>query len=262
MESAKLTSTNDRHTPQRRLTIRHRQHILFIIFCLAHSPLAFSSSYLALLTLLSHSVKARQTAISCQQAINMMPVSHVQSGVCDVTVLADAGTSASDRILTAVDLMATGVIVNKHFLNVTYSPFKEILQHFGKCASSRDLQGNYFFLGGEIAPLCKWIFRSVFDLKSDHQVTSSGDRELLPTSSSLKPRKSSSLSFVILFIFASIQCDNVIRGVVGNNRLSRGNTVMGSSCLHLYLLCYVLISGQHGVHYYLMSCPQCGRFYC
>ncbi len=31
-------------------------------------------------------------------------------------------------MLPAVDLTATGVIVNKQFLNVTYSPFKE--QHF------------------------------------------------------------------------------------------------------------------------------------
>ncbi len=56
----------------------------------------------------------------------MMPVSHVQSRVCHVTVLADAGTSATNRMLTAVDLTATGVIVNKHFLNVTYSPFKVV----------------------------------------------------------------------------------------------------------------------------------------
>ncbi len=54
----------------------------------------------------------------------MMPVNHVQSCVCYVTVLADAGTGVSNRMLTAVDLKATGVIVNKHFLNVTYSSFK------------------------------------------------------------------------------------------------------------------------------------------
>ncbi len=28
----------------------------------------------------------------------------------------------SNRMLTAVDVTATGVIVNKHFMNVTYSP--------------------------------------------------------------------------------------------------------------------------------------------
>ncbi len=54
----------------------------------------------------------------------MMPINHVQSCVCHVIVLADAGTNASNRMLTAVDLTATGVIVTKHFLNVTYSPFK------------------------------------------------------------------------------------------------------------------------------------------
>ncbi len=54
----------------------------------------------------------------------MMPVNHVQSRVCHVTVLADAGSlpqSESNRMLTAADLTATGVTVNKNFLNVTYS---------------------------------------------------------------------------------------------------------------------------------------------
>ncbi len=58
----------------------------------------------------------------------MMPVNHVQSRVCHVTVLADADSlpqSMSNRMLTAVDLTATGVIVNKHFLNVTYSLFND-----------------------------------------------------------------------------------------------------------------------------------------
>ncbi len=57
----------------------------------------------------------------------MMPVSHVQSRVRHVTVLVDAGLSPqseSDRMLTAGDLTATGVTVNKHFLKVTYSLFK------------------------------------------------------------------------------------------------------------------------------------------
>ncbi len=54
----------------------------------------------------------------------MMSVNHVQSRMCHITVLADAGTGMSNRMLTAVDLMATGVIVKKHFLNVTYSSFK------------------------------------------------------------------------------------------------------------------------------------------
>ncbi len=56
----------------------------------------------------------------------MMPVNHVRSRVCHVTVLAGAGSlprSESNMLLIAADLMATGVIVNKHFLNVTYSPF-------------------------------------------------------------------------------------------------------------------------------------------
>ncbi len=52
----------------------------------------------------------------------MMPVNHVHA-----TVLANVGSlprSESNRMLTAVDLTATGVIVNKQFLNFTYSPFK------------------------------------------------------------------------------------------------------------------------------------------
>ncbi len=57
----------------------------------------------------------------------MMPVNHIQSRVCHVTVLADAGSlpqSDGNRMVTAVDLTATSVIVNKQFLNVTYSLFK------------------------------------------------------------------------------------------------------------------------------------------
>ncbi len=57
----------------------------------------------------------------------MMPVNHVQSCVCHITVLADAGSlsqSESNKMLTAVDLTDTGVTVNKQFLKVTYSPFK------------------------------------------------------------------------------------------------------------------------------------------
>ncbi len=41
-----------------------------------------------------------------KQAVNMMPVNHVHT-------------------LTAGDLTATGIIVNKHFLKVTYRTFKE-----------------------------------------------------------------------------------------------------------------------------------------
>ncbi len=79
--------------------------------------------------LLHLSVKARQTAISCQhvfnnfiekQAVNMMPC------VCHITVLADAGSlpgSESNRMLIAVDLMPTGVTVNTQFLKVTHSLF-------------------------------------------------------------------------------------------------------------------------------------------
>ncbi len=54
----------------------------------------------------------------------MMPVNHVQ----------DAGLlpqSESNSKLTAVDLTATGVTVNKQFLNVTYIPFKLMLNFFG-----------------------------------------------------------------------------------------------------------------------------------
>ncbi len=53
----------------------------------------------------------------------MMPVNHVQSRVRHVTVLADAGSlpGSESNMLTAVDLMATGVIVDEQFLNVTYT---------------------------------------------------------------------------------------------------------------------------------------------
>ncbi len=53
-------------------------------------------------------------------------LSRVQSRVCHVTALADAGSlprSESNRMLTAVDITTTGAIVNKQFLKVTYSPF-------------------------------------------------------------------------------------------------------------------------------------------
>ncbi len=62
----------------------------------------------------------------------MMPANHVQSCVCQVTVLSDAclhlwrtntRASMSNRTLTAVDLTATGVIVNEHFLIVTYKAY-------------------------------------------------------------------------------------------------------------------------------------------
>ncbi len=59
-----------------------------------------------------------------KQAVSIMPVNHVQSLVCVVTVLVDVGSSTSNRMLTAVDLTATGVTVNKHFVNVAYGPFK------------------------------------------------------------------------------------------------------------------------------------------
>ncbi len=57
-----------------------------------------------------------------------MPVTYVQSSVRHITVLANAGSylpsaSTSNRMLAAVDLTATDVIVNKHFLNFTYRTF-------------------------------------------------------------------------------------------------------------------------------------------
>ncbi len=42
-------------------------------------------------------------------------------------MLARAHESESNRMLTADDLTATGVIVNKQFLKVSYSPFKAAL---------------------------------------------------------------------------------------------------------------------------------------
>ncbi len=63
----------------------------------------------------------------------MMPVNHVQSRVCYVTVLVDtcsrersASACGSNRMLTAVDLTGTGVTVNKYFLNITYRTFKTL----------------------------------------------------------------------------------------------------------------------------------------
>ncbi len=54
------------------------------------------------------------------------PLSKSHPGVTSLfwPMLANAACSASKRMLTAVDLKATGVIVNKQFLNVTYNPSK------------------------------------------------------------------------------------------------------------------------------------------
>ncbi len=64
----------------------------------------------------------------------MMPVNHVKSRVCYVTAdaglcLQSASTHASNRMLTAGDLTATGVIVNKHFLNATYRTFNSCVAY-------------------------------------------------------------------------------------------------------------------------------------
>ncbi len=63
----------------------------------------------------------------------MMPVKHTRFVFRHITVLADAGsrlwsgsTGMSASNMTAVDLTATCVIVNKHFLKVTYSPFNDL----------------------------------------------------------------------------------------------------------------------------------------
>ncbi len=87
-----------------------------------------------MLMLLSLSVKDKQRSIklACKlsacflnnfiekQAVSTMPVNHVQSCVCHVTVLAGAdsclqrgSTGANASNMTAVDLTATGVTVNK-----------------------------------------------------------------------------------------------------------------------------------------------------
>ncbi len=50
----------------------------------------------------------------------MMPVSHVQLRPQSVSTRA----GGSNRMLAAVDLTATGVIVNKQFLKVTYGTYK------------------------------------------------------------------------------------------------------------------------------------------
>ncbi len=46
---------------------------------------------------------------------------------------------ASNRMLTAVDLTATGVIINKHFLKVTYSPFNYHNIHYSEQLSHSPL---------------------------------------------------------------------------------------------------------------------------
>ncbi len=51
-----------------------------------------------------------------------------------VTVLTDAGTSESNRMLPAGDLTTTGVIVNELFPNVTYSPFNTSWRSRAKCS--------------------------------------------------------------------------------------------------------------------------------
>ncbi len=54
----------------------------------------------------------------------MMSVNHIQSSVTSLfwPMLARiyGGASMSNRTLTVVDLTATGVTVNRHFLNDTY----------------------------------------------------------------------------------------------------------------------------------------------
>ncbi len=99
----------------------------------------------------------------------MMPVNHAQSHVCHVTC-------ASNRMLTAVDLIATGVIVNKYFLNITYNPLKqyyenkitilqEILLKFSDGLQSRN---NHFFIRKQKEVFCN----SPFSKSTELQVTS------------------------------------------------------------------------------------------
>ncbi len=78
-----------------------------------------------------HNISNINSVTLLMLSINMMPVNHVQSRVCHVTVLADAGSlpqSESNRMLTAGDLMVTGAIKSKHFLKFTYSTFKWLNQ--------------------------------------------------------------------------------------------------------------------------------------
>ncbi len=107
----------DGHTLQHRLNSTQATHLIYNILS-GSWPLAFSSSKLS--TFFNNFIE--------KQAVNMMPVNQVQSRVCHATVLADAGSlpwSESNRMLTAADIMSTDVIVNKQFLKVTYSPFKQ-----------------------------------------------------------------------------------------------------------------------------------------
>ncbi len=66
-------------------------------------------------------------------AADGVPVNHVQCRVTSLLLpmLCSLPQSENNRMLTAVDLTATGVTVNKQFLKVTYSPFKS--SHLRSC---------------------------------------------------------------------------------------------------------------------------------
>ncbi len=65
-----------------------------------------------------------------KQAVNMMPAKCIQSRVCHVTFMADAGShlqSESNRMLTAGDLTATGVTVTSNFWMLHTEPLMELI---------------------------------------------------------------------------------------------------------------------------------------
>lgn len=78
---------------------------------------------------LRNSLQPNYNSSKTSPAINMsqLVVSHVQSGIYHLPDLAEAlnayAQSTSNRMLPAVNLMATGVVNNQGFLNVTHRIF-------------------------------------------------------------------------------------------------------------------------------------------
>lgn len=85
---------------------------------------------------LKRSLQPNYNSSKTSPAINMsqLVVSHVQSGIYHILDLAEAlnayaqstNMCVSNRMLPAVNLMATGVVNNKGFLNVTHRIFKHL----------------------------------------------------------------------------------------------------------------------------------------
>ncbi len=121
-------STNDRHTPQHRLTTRHRQPILFMIIRLVHSPLAF---FIQLMWLCwrcwasrwkTNSNKAANKLSTCRLSITF-------SLAC-VTSLFWSMLARARATADCSWLKATGVLFTSIFWKLHTAPLKQTLTLF------------------------------------------------------------------------------------------------------------------------------------